>query len=177
LRAAEAGLFEGGDVGIQIFSREPGHFAGFAGPVEEGGVGGLVGERGCAGREGGVVATVAGSGVHEEAHGAADVGLELGFGDAGLLEVEDVEEPALEHGLHHLERRHGAAREVGDAHGDDGAEAVRVKDGGIPGHGGAPIVPGDHGRLFAEGVEEADDITDQVLHAIGLDFVGTLRPP
>src|SRR3990172_10089791 len=43
-RSAEAGLLEGGDIGVEVFSGEPRHFARLTGPVEELPVGGLVGE-------------------------------------------------------------------------------------------------------------------------------------
>ena len=66
----------------------------------------------------------AGRGVEHPPHQRARVRIELRLGDAGLLEVEDVEEPIAGHRAQHVGGLDRQAREERNAHADDGAEAI-----------------------------------------------------
>ena len=94
-----------------------------------------------------------------------DVALELGLGHAGRLEVELVEHRVV--GLGHQGRRtRGAAGQERHAEADDSAHAVGTQQRGMPGDRRAPVVAGHHGRLRAEGVDQPDDIADQVQEGV-----------
>ena len=89
------------------------------------------------------------------------IALELGLGDARLLEVELIEQRVV--GLRHRRgRAHGRARPERDAQADDGAEAVGPQQRSVPGDRRAPVVAGDHRLSLAERVEQADHVADQV---------------
>jgi hypothetical protein len=93
-------------------------------------------------------------------HGAqevAGVGLELGLGRADGLEVEDVEELALEDHLEDLRRRRRGVG-VGDAHVVDGRDALGVEPPHLPHHHGAPVVADEGGLLVAVVVEQPAEV-------------------
>jgi hypothetical protein len=93
--------------------------------------------------------------------------LELGFGDAGFLEIELVEELALEH----LAHRPAAAPGRRGMKGTDSAPTARTlsgwMQGAAPGGGRAPVVADHHGRLVAQGRDEADDVVDHFHLVVG----------
>ena len=49
------------------------------------------------------------------------------------------------------------------------AHPVRVPAGELPGDGGAPVVPDDVRAVDAEGVEQPDDVADEVAHRVRVD--------
>ena len=104
------------------------------------------------------------------------VALELGFGNAGRLEIELVEESVVR--LGHRRRRPGlAARPERHAEPDHAAEAVRTQQRRVPGDRRAPIVPGDHRRLGTERVEQADHVADEMEERVLLDLLRRVGLP
>jgi hypothetical protein len=97
-----------------------------------------------------------------------DVGLELLLRDTRLLEVDLVEAVA---GLRpdRLQRGSRAARGVRHRQPDHAADQVGPHQGGLPGDGCAPVVTDDHGRALAQRVDQADDVTDEVVNRVVVD--------
>ena len=103
--------------------------------------------------------------VEHGAHPAARVGLELGLGRPDLLEVQHVEELALEEVLEDLRGRARRLR-VGHAHVVDGGHAVGMQPAQLPHHHGAPVVPGEHRCLVAVVVEQPAQVAGQLVRAV-----------
>ena len=113
---------------------------------------------------------------------AAKVDVELGLGDARLLEVEDVEEAVAEpgaHGVGRLHRRGWARRDPAPVHAERGdrVETVGPEQRGVPRHRRAPIVADDRGALDAERVEQPDQVADQVELGVLPDLGGHVGLP
>ena len=112
---------------------------------------------------------------HHPAHGSGGVAVEFGVGDAGLLEIEDVEEVLAERVAERLRRRHLRAGQRRDAQRGDGRDPVGVQQWRVPHHDGTPVVADPDGALGADVVEQADDVGGQLVDVVGLDRLRTRR--
>src|SRR5205807_10382686 len=85
-----------------------------------------------------------------------------------LLEVELVEHRLRRLG-HDRGRAHPPPSAMRHAQGDDGPEPVRTQQSRVPGDRRAPVVADDDCRRLAQGVEEPDEIADQVEQCVLID--------
>jgi hypothetical protein len=114
---------------------------------------------------------VAGQRPHDPAERAADVRLQLGLGDPGLLEVQQPVEPVSCPFADELGGWRGWTGGEGDAQGRDRGDALGVELRAAVGDVGSPVVADDDRGGLAEGVQEADHVCDQMGHAVVLDRV------
>jgi hypothetical protein len=98
---------------------------------------------------------------------------ELGVGDAGLLEVDDVHLVAEDVAVH-LDRIQRQARDERGVEADDPGATVGVRQRHGPDDDAAPVVASEHRLFDAEMVQKADQIAGQMFHVIGLDRVGSI---
>ena len=118
--------------------------------------------------------SVARGGVEEPAERSADVALELGLGDARLLEVEQVEHCVVGAAIT-VVGRDGAARRVRHAQADDArgsgraAAAPRATRPARPSRGRRSTAV-----LLAERVEQADHVADEVQLRVLVDRLGAV---
>ena len=105
------------------------------------------------------------------AHRRRGIACEVRVGDAGLLEVHDVEERVAEDLAHHRNRRDGCTRDERHAHADDSRDALGREQRELPHHHRAPVVPDEHGALFTDVVEEPEQVVGEVHDVVLLDRV------
>ncbi|CKR09788.1 Uncharacterised protein [Mycobacterium tuberculosis] len=74
------------------------------------------------------------------AHRAGRVAIEFGVGDAGLLEIKDVEEVLPKPAAERLRRRHLRPGQRGDAQRGNGGDSVSVQQWRVPHHHGTPVM-------------------------------------
>ena len=106
--------------------------------------------------------------VERRPQGAPQIGVELRLGDAGLLEVEEVEEVVAQrrpHGIGGL-RRAGSGPARSPAKWMLSAAMARKRSGrrsaAVPRHRAAPVVAHDDRGVDAARVEQADDVADEM---------------
>ena len=117
-----------------------------------------------------------GAAVHQNAQGARDVGFQFGFGRAGLLKIQDVQELVLEGFAHPFDGR--AFRATAKGHGHTAYHFhTGFQQGQIPGNVGPPVVP-DHGHLFMpEMIHGALNIAADGRDIVCLDCGGCAAAP
>ena len=102
--------------------------------------------------------------------GTAEVPLELGLGDAGLLEVQHVEEvPGVEL-VEHVDHRDAHGRHVRHAESRDGSNLVGVEERGAPHDRRAPVVADEHDRPVVEGRGHRGDVAGKLAERVPLDL-------
>ena len=169
--AGEAGTRELGDVVVELGLRQPrGKGVGFRQPLDETAAVGC----GCRADIESVFLGQTQSREHAP-HRRRRIATEVRVGDAGLLEVEDVEERVAEHLAHDLDGWHRAAREERNAHAHDTGDAFRRQQRELPHDHRAPVVADEHRAFLADVVEEAEQVVREVLDVVVLDRVGTRR--
>ena len=100
-----------------------------------------------------------------------DVRIQLGLCAAGLLEVEDVEEPAGEHLAHDFHRR--AFRPAGEGHRErrQDLHALRLQQRQVPRHRRPPVMAKHRHALMPQRVHGALDVRAERQHVVGVHLL------
>ena len=108
--------------------------------------------------------------IEDAADRGARVALELGLGDARLLEIDPVV-VGLAGRFQRFERHREAAPAVRHAQARDRRKDVRPHQRRMPGDRRAPVMADDHGALLAERLDQRDHVADSVQDGVGGDVV------